>query len=214
MWPPHLRQNLRRGLYAKRKGDLGTALSYLSRSAAFSVVIFLRNTYVRAWEDAKSTPLDDLGADPLLKLTGIAITFAGLLEDAGLQEQAYQTYEDGLLWMVFRSPKTLEPRQDLSTDLLKTRLSTPESRIRALSIAYKLGELANALQKPSAEEEKWLTLSVEALLAIMQETPGRHTIGIREALEELELPSWATLHDFAAPFEALGSFYSRTGKPE
>ena len=34
----------------------------------------------------------------------------------------------------------------------------------------------------------------------------------RGIVEELKLPTWVLKHDLAAPFEALGSFYSRTGK--
>lgn len=167
--------------------------------------------YVRAWEDTKSTPLDSLGADPLLKISGVAITLAGVLEDAGLKEQAYQTYKEGLFYMINRTPKQV---QNLTVDSLKDKLHTPEDKIRALSITYKLGELANAMQKPLSEEEKWLTLSVEGLLTIIPEGPERRSVEIRKTLEELDLPAWAMLNDFAAPFQALGSFYARTGRPE
>jgi hypothetical protein len=107
-----------------------------------------------------------------------------------------------------------EPVQNLTAVSLKTSLSTPEDKLRAISIAYKLGELAHTLQKPLADEEKWLIISVDTLLTIIRwEAPGRGSSEIRKSLEELELPSWAMLNDFAAPFEALGSFYARTGKP-
>ena len=175
------------------------------------LAVFLSDIRVRAWEDTKSAPLDSLGADPLIKSSAVGIFFAGLLEDAGLKEEAYQTYEESLFYMINRPS---EPVMDLTTNSLKVRLSSPKDKIRALSIAYKLGELANTLNKPLAEEEKWLTLSVEALLSIMPQVSGQHKVELRKTLEELELPSWAMLNDFAAPFEALGSFYSRTGKTE
>lgn len=173
--------------------------------------VFLSDICVRAWEDTKSTPLDSLGADPLLKLSGVAIFLAGVFEGAGLKEEAYRTYEESFFYMINRPS---EPILDLTTNSLKVRLSSPKDKIRALSIAYKLGELANTLNKPLAEEEKWLTLSVETLLSIMPEIPEQHKVELRKTLEEFELPSWAMLNDFVAPFEALGSFYSRTGKAE
>jgi len=162
--------------------------------------LLLRYTSVRAWDDTRDAPLDTLGPDPLLKLTGVAITLAGVLEDAGLKEHAYFTYQRGLLHMVNRASESPES------------LTLPD-KIRGLSIAYKLGELANTLQRPLAEEEKWLTLCVEALLGIMPEGAAHRKVE-QKTFEELELPSWAMLNDFSAPFEALGSFYARTGKHE
>lgn len=133
-------------------------------------------------------------------MSGVAITFAGALEDAGLREQAYITYQRGLLHMVDRASESPQ------------NLTLPD-KIRALSIAYKLGELANTLKRPLAEEEKWLTLSAEALLGIMPQGAAHRKVE-QKTFEELELPSWAMLNDFSAPFEALGSYYARTGKPE
>ena len=169
----------------------------------------LRYTFARAWEDTKTIPLDKLEPDPLLKLSGVAITLAGVLEDAGLKELAYKIYAQGLGCMLNRAS---EPMQIVTVDSPAIRLSLGD-KIRAVSIAYKLGELANILQKPLDEEERWLTFCVQALLITMSDGAEHRNVE-RKTFEELELPSWAMLNDFAAPFEALGSFYARTGKLE
>ena len=98
--------------------------------------------------------------------------------------------------------------------------------IRAVSIACKLGQLAQELQKPVADEEKWLVWSVDALLKIIIKEGLRTDVNnnnngtrnvtksVQSTLDELSLPSWAMSHNFAAPFEALGTFYARQGKIE
>jgi hypothetical protein len=82
-----------------------------------------------------------------------------------------------------------------------------------------------------AEEEKWLTWSVERLLEIVQEhgvalrsgpsENGTEERGqenqaeeVRLVLADLDLPEWVTKTDLGAPLEALGAFYARQGKVE
>lgn len=166
----------------------------------------------RVWEQTKSMPLASFGEDPRLKTSGVAITLAGVLEDAHQMDLAYRIYKEGFLHMINGST---EVEGSLSTALLNP-LSVAE-RIRAVSMTHKLGELSQELHKPFDEEEKWLVWSVEALLkSVLQ---GSHSSSkfagsvsnMSDMAEELQLPSWVMLHDFASPFEALGSFYARTG---
>lgn len=98
--------------------------------------------------------------------------------------------------------------------------------MRAAAIAYKLGCMAPELGKPDKEEEKWLNWAVNATLMAMMEAPADSetekqlpsatTDGERNKPEkimaqDLRLPAWSKMHNLAAPFEALGTFYSKYG---
>jgi hypothetical protein len=94
--------------------------------------------------------------------------------------------------------------------------------MRAAALSHKLGGLASELKKPDEEEEKWLVWSVNAILKAVMEVPAGsekvvppsppaaakklHIMG-----GDMGLPSWARDHDIAAPFEALGTFYTNHG---
>jgi len=77
------------------------------------------------------------------------------------------------------------------------------------------------LGKPDKEQEKWLTSSVNAVSVAALEAPAGsdkaekipsarrlHIMG-----SDMRLPDWAKNHSIAAPFEALGSFYSKRQNP-
>jgi hypothetical protein len=97
--------------------------------------------------------------------------------------------------------------------------------MRVAALAYKLGCLAPELGKHE-EEEKWLTCSVNAILVAVIEAPAgsgmNKVVRIPSApsdsgkmfvmAQDMGLPSWARDHDIAAPFERLGTFYSKHGK--
>lgn len=112
--------------------------------------------------------------------------------------------------------------KDINTesDTLQAPLTGPE-RMRTVALAYKLGELAGKLKKPE-EEEKWLVMSVETILRLLN-VPTDTSSGMRIAdhkgfppkalVENLGLPAMFVRYNIAAPFEALGSFYSRNGNP-
>lgn len=98
---------------------------------------------------------------------------------------------------------------------------TGPEKMRAVALAYKLGELCEVLEKPKEEEEKWLTFAVETVLKNVLEVPAleatrtSHGEGDNHVIiAELGLPDWVSTVDIAAPFEALGTFYSRAGKLE
>lgn len=98
--------------------------------------------------------------------------------------------------------------------------------MRAAALAYKLGSMASELGKPEKEEEQWLTWSVNAILVAVMELPagsGMETVaripssppgagGMFVVAQDMGLPSWARNHNIAAPFESLGTFYSKHGK--
>lgn len=163
----------------------------------------------RALETALTLPLDQLSPDPHLKLSGIAIALAGVLEAANKPEEAYDAYVAAL--------DRLRATPDLSG----------RDRMRAVSIAYRLGEMAETYQQPEAEEEKWLVYAVEEMLRILRDEQaasrkaggqvpdtGAETETERVILDELELPAWVQQTDVVAPLQALGAFYSRVGKHE
>jgi hypothetical protein len=170
-------------------------------------------------------PIDAFGEDPVLKVSGIGIALAGIFEEGGDRERAYKAYEDTLWYLrtayldVANKPKDKVP--DLGMETLKV-LNAPE-KMRAVAVAYKLGELAEALDKPYEEQEKWLVWSVEAILrtvlgapplasadTVQTATPGgAQGPNVKVLVEQLGLPLWTLSHDLAAPFEALGSFYAK-----
>lgn len=127
-------------------------------------------------------------------------------------------------------PSTRDTRPPLGVETLQGLSSA--DKMRAVALAYKLGELAHALGRPRAEEERWLVWSVEAILRTVLDTPPVgavevvRTVGtgaeggvggaearpnLKVLVEQLGLPLWAMRHDLAAPFEALGTFYAEEG---
>jgi hypothetical protein len=162
--------------------------------------------YHRAWETAKSLPIDSFKSQPHLKTSGIAICLGEVLEADNKQAEAYDIYVDALKQIQDAGIKYL-------TDLEK---------MRAVSLAYKLGELGEGLEKPKEEQEKWLTFAVETLLQnVLQVTPSTNGQGTPQEeadshniVSELGLPDWVSSVDVAAPFEALATFYSKAGKLE
>ncbi|KAF8638205.1 hypothetical protein AX16_010551 [Volvariella volvacea WC 439] len=163
MWPPELRQDLRSGLAAKHKGDLETSARYL----------------YRAWQNSKTLPLSSFKSQPLLKTTGIAICLGEVLEQDNQPQAAYEVYAEALdqiHQLTQGSGETgivLHPLEQGMTTSQSQQATTPEStqvslsgaeELRAISLAHKLGELAVELEKPPAEQEKYLTEAVERLL--------------------------------------------------
>ncbi|KAF6764144.1 hypothetical protein DFP72DRAFT_870869 [Ephemerocybe angulata] len=194
IWPKELRSDLRQGLLEDLRGNREISAQYL----------------YRAWKEAKDMPIDKFGYHPYLKVSGIAIALAGVLEADGKAENAYHIYQEALQVLQVEG-------SDSPTARIRSGLSPPE-RMRAVAIAYKLGELAHALGKPKEEEEKWLVYSVESVLKDVMGSseadfePKEGAAQLKELMETLRTPRWAVKHDIAAPFEALGAFYSREGK--
>ncbi|KAF8220921.1 hypothetical protein L208DRAFT_727251 [Tricholoma matsutake] len=192
LWPSEVRKDLRSGIRAKHSGDLNASEQYLQR----------------AWTIAKSLPISVFGSEPHLKVSGIAICLASVLEQNHKPERAFEVYEEAFEMMPQQS-ETLSGKE----------------KVRSVGIAYKLGEMAGAVKGKEDTEEGYLCLAVEALLkdkddSERQTREGQGLMGNNvnmnddAAMKMFELPQWATKIDIAAPFEALGSFYARTGRLE
>src|SRR5271170_3689773 len=108
----------------------------------------------RAWETAQTLPIETLAASPYLKLSGIGIAFAGVLEENDRPQLAYDVYVNVL--------KHLQKKRSTAA---------AEERMRIVAVAYKLGEMAEMYQQPPEEEEKWLSLAVEELLRLAKASP-------------------------------------------
>lgn len=100
---------------------------------------------------------------------------------------------------------------------------TPQEILRQVSIAHKLGEMADAYDFGEDEEEKWLNWGVEKLLKVVKEqesalgpnsVSGEDAQGVKLVLADLDLPAWVNNTSLGAPLEALGAFYARKGNVE
>jgi hypothetical protein len=101
----------------------------------------------RALVAALALPPDAFDPDPLLKLSGIYITYCTMLEEAGQKREAYIVLRDGLD-QFGPSPLSTDPAQRISGAWNGGRQLTHEDHIRAIGLSQKLGQLA--LQQSSA----------------------------------------------------------------
>lgn len=214
MWPPEVRGDLRAGIKAKNQGDLDLSERYLRRYVFPHIAPRARPhaVYVRyrAWKTAQTLPLSAFSDEPHLKLSGIAIALAEVLESSNRPSEAYETYSAALA--------------QLRASQATGKLSGKE-RMRAVALAHKLGEMAEVYQRGAEEAEEFLTFAVEEVLRIIKdgqagievEAKGKERAEEDEVgtmLAELELPWWVSKIDVAAPLEALGRFYAQEGKSE
>jgi hypothetical protein len=176
-----------------------------------------------AYETAQTLPADAYGAEPHLKLSGLAVSYAGVLEALGRPREAYEVYLDALQRIRHAhhpDPTTPAPH------FLPAPAPTHRERMRAVALASRLGALAEAHGLPRAEEEAFLTYAVEEMLRVVRELDGAPSFAQRlfgapekstdEALvlAGLDLPGWVGTADVGAPLEDLGNFYARTGRYE
>ncbi|EJF59734.1 hypothetical protein DICSQDRAFT_156086 [Dichomitus squalens LYAD-421 SS1] len=193
-WPPEVRGDLRAGIKAKNQGDLELSERYIRR----------------AWKTAQTLPISAFTSEPYLKLSGIAVALAEVLEASNRPFDAYETYSIALAQLrAAQATKKLSGRE----------------RMRAVALAHKLGEVAEVYQRGPEETEEFLTFAVEEVLRVIKdgeagiEVEGKGKERAEEdevgaMLAELELPWWVRKVDVAAPLEALGRFYAREGKPD
>ncbi|KAL6302750.1 hypothetical protein BKA93DRAFT_387690 [Sparassis latifolia] len=192
MWPEEVRADLRAGVKAKRQDNLSLSEKF----------------FQRAWDTAQTLSLSHFGTSPYLKLSGIAIALAEVLEAHERPQPAWDVYVDAI---------------EQFTRLRKqgVPLSGPE-RMRAVAIASKLGEMAETYQLPLEDEEQWLSWAVSELMKILKEAQpergvdvgGDEPADVPLMLAELEMPPWVNKTTLGAPLEALGNFYARRGKVE
>ncbi|KAI0000213.1 hypothetical protein BJV74DRAFT_876989 [Russula compacta] len=158
-----------------------------------------RKILAQALKTALSLSPERFSPSPYLKLSGIAITLCEVLEQDNKPREAYEGYIAALEHL----------RKNWSA------LSS-EEKLRAISLGQRLGEMADTYQLGEAEEERWLTWSVEEVLKLAKDVrsskPGSDSEESHLVLSDLELPTWVSVTDIGAPLETLGAFYARTGK--
>jgi len=159
----------------------------------------------RAWEAAQTLPIAVYGSDPRLKLTGILIALAEVMELNGKPHEAYELMGDYL--------DNLPPLDEEAT---YNEWSGAE-RMRLAAMAHKLGLMAESYSRPQKEEERWLKWAVERTLKDIRhvnESSDRSTSGpgTSQPLHELELPDWVAQSDLLVLLESLGEFHARTDK--
>jgi hypothetical protein len=159
----------------------------------------------RAWETAQSLPIAVYGPDPHLKLTGILIALAEVMELNGNFHEAYElmgNYVDNL--------------PPLDEEATYHEWSGAE-RMRLAAMAHKLGLMAENYSRPQKDQEKWLTWAVERTLKDIRhvnESSGRSTpgSGTSQPLHELELPDWVAQSDLLVLLESLSEFHAKNNK--
>lgn len=202
-FPPSVRKRLRAAIKAQRAEDYREA-EQLYRGAYEEAKALLKTSNGRA----------SLGGDPWLKVSGIGVKLASMLEAEGRLATALSTYTAVL--------------SDLRAAPTNT-LSGPE-RMRAVAVAQRIGDLApragylaggsGGLEAADRQAEEALTWSVQEILRLTTSEAdrkraaegGENAEGI--TMSELELPEWVTGAEVGASLEALGQFYGRKGKAE
>jgi hypothetical protein len=91
-----------------------------------------------AIDKAQSIPLSELGADPLLKLTGLYITLSAMQENAGQLRKAFRTLSTGL------SVLDKHENERTSTDPIRSI----KDRERSIALSQKMGSLALIVSEP------------------------------------------------------------------
>lgn len=96
---------------------------------------------IRALIAALALPPSEFDPDPLLKLSGLYITYATLLEEFNQKVEAYTTLRDALKHFG-ASPMSSDPSQRVSAPWAGNVPLTQEDHIRAIALSQKLGQLA------------------------------------------------------------------------
>ena len=162
MWPQEVRGDLRAGIKAKNQGDLDLSERYLRRYVSHRVsrytvqihLMYAPRDSFRAWQTAQTLPISAFSSDPYLKLSGIAIALAEVLEASDRPSEAYETYSTALA--------------QLRASQATKKLSGKE-RMRAVALAHKLGEMAEVYQRGAEEAEGFLTFAVEEVLRVIKD---------------------------------------------
>jgi hypothetical protein len=178
-------------------------------------------TQHRAHQTALDLPASTFDPSPYLKLSGIAITLASVLETDNRPKEAWDVYLQALSPRPPTGPSS--PQNEAHTSIKfphpeEGQLS-PQEIMRQVSIAHKLGEMAETYGFGEAEEEKWLTWSVERLVEVVkeheamlrsgsdrkyigergQEKPKNETREVTEEIRKLEDESGMLLADLDLP---------------
>jgi hypothetical protein len=183
---------------------------------------------LRAYETSLTLPASAYGAEPHLKLSGLAVAYAEVLEALSRPREAYETYLDAL--QRIRHAARPDPAAP-APHFLPFPAPTHRERMRAVALASRLGAMAEEWSLPPADEEAFLTYAVEEMLRVVRDVGGEPG-GLAAAvfgsapkkqevkddtavvLASLSLPAWVSTADVGAPLENLGNFYARTGRYE
>lgn len=179
-------------------------------------------------EKARSLPLDDLSPEPHLKISGIAIVLAEVLEANNQPEEAYKVYMNALSEIrqhnIELSPEHFVQKITPNSEAVNTIQRDPDNtpairnsltraeRVRTVALAYYLGGMAEKYGQSTDEQEKWLTYAVTEMMRILAEDRINKK-NVKNIEERLDLPVGLTLTDVAAPMEALGAFCVKNGRP-
>ncbi len=112
-------------------------------------------------EIAHTLPLSAFEPEPLLKLTGLSISLAALLESNGQLKQSFKVLSDALEFLDGHgSPASSEPTSHKWTEA---------DRIRAIGLSQKLGSLALQLSARTGDEydrlaETYLVRALEDMI--------------------------------------------------
>ncbi|KAG8728991.1 hypothetical protein FRC12_021334, partial [Ceratobasidium sp. 428] len=191
-WPKDLRGDLRSAVKAEYQGELKISEAY----------------FRRALDKAQALTPNQLGGQYHLKVSGIAIALAAVLEKQNNLHGAYETYAHAFA-NIIRVPPPPAPAPILSG---------PE-RMRAIGLSMKLAELASRFGQHE-EEERYLVFGVEEILRMVKEqseaaqAPNDQAAETSNPKQELVLPPWVSHTDAGSVLERLAEFYSKTGKPD
>ncbi|GAA5970849.1 hypothetical protein JCM11641_004480 [Rhodosporidiobolus odoratus] len=205
-----IRSKLRAALRAQSTGDFDRSSSFFQQAYSLAQDLFSTGQLAPSREEA------------LRRLTGIAVRWGGMWEEAGELGKAVEAYDTGF-----------QPIAALA-DGYKSEGWAPanEGEVkRGAGIAMKLGDLWVRLggTEGDKEAERYYTWAVEELMRLsltekqkdkVQQELNRGVFVGEEPLKgeksqegnDLELPGWVGEVELVAAFERLGEFYSRQGK--
>lgn len=218
-----VRSKLRAALRLQQSGD------YARASAVFQQAYDLALDLFRTGELA---PEQD---EALLRLSGIAVRWGGLWEEAGDLARAIEVYDTGF-----------QPVAAAIEGFTKTGQGAAPTRKqvqRGAGIAMKLGDLwvqrgggASPNSEATAEAERYYSWAVQELMRLNLTDQQRDKVKAQLSAQEeplkvppstsstepgrdedeadLKLPSWVGEVELVAAMERLGDLYSRTGKIE
>ncbi|KAH8113961.1 hypothetical protein DFH11DRAFT_1509828 [Phellopilus nigrolimitatus] len=183
MWPKEVRGDLRSGLRAKERDDLKLSQRHL----------------MKAWEVVRTLPSSALSPEPYLKISGIAIVLAEVLEADREFEQAYAVLSAAIALLVpslqvssspspsssssssspsgstgheppvFRSLRS-SPSGVTGPEEYSAAHPTPTTRERMRAVALAL-KLGDMAEMLArpAEEEHWLSYAMEEVLRVVRD---------------------------------------------
>lgn len=170
-----VREDIRRGLQARTRGDLQRSEKHLARWV-YSVLLATKTKILfvtcRAFCTLISLPIERYSPDPYLKLTSLLIVLADVLEEERQLSRAYATYILALFTGQFGPIKstnklvrkylakcdiTKETKDETAPHLPIKVPPTYQNRMHAVSLSLKLADMAEQLDKPLKDRFSFLS---------------------------------------------------------